>query len=224
MRHQLGDSVDYDPVTNVYTENFNGEHSPIIAWVDDGLPVYGPYGYDDPLDADSGVRRMISGFQLRSDNTRASWPAWATRIYEITGRSFLPGPAISANFPLGRYVEDNDYKGDLGMTLTWGDLNEYNVRWCVTGSNGIWAYFTCIEADGAQPTISYVHILVSQVTSILVIFQEQMIPHRAYNSFRRRSREGGSRDRHIRKHYCYRSSNHYLECGRGWHLPNQRNK
>ena len=157
LRHQLGDSVDYDPVTNVYTENFNGEHSPIIAWVDDGLPVYGPYGYDDPLDADSGVRRMISGFQPRSDNTRASWPAWATRIYEITGRSFLPGPPISANFPLGRYMEDNDYKGDLGMTLGLEfDLNEYNVRWCVTPEfpNGIWAYFTCIEADGT-PTFPY---------------------------------------------------------------------
>ena len=157
LRYQLGDSVDYDPITNNYTENFNGEHSPIIAWVDDGLPVYGPYGYDDPLDSDSGVRRMISGFQLRSDNTRASWPAWATRIYAITGRSFLSGPIISANFPLGRYMEDNDYKGDLGMTLgVEFDLNEYNVRWCVTPEfpSGTWAYFTCIEADGT-PTFPY---------------------------------------------------------------------
>lgn len=157
LRHQLGDSVDYDSATNSYTENFNGEHSPIIAWVDDGLPVYGPYGYDDPLDSDSGVRRMISGFQPRSDNTRASWPAWATRIYAITGRSFLPGPAISVNFPLGRYMEDNDYKGDLGMTLGVDfDLNEYNVRWCVTPEfpSGTWAYFTCIEADGT-PTFPY---------------------------------------------------------------------
>ena len=157
LRHQLGDSVDYDPTTNIYTENFNGEHSPIIAWVDDGLPVYGPYGYDDPLNSHSGVRRMISGFQLRSDNTRASWPAWASRIYAITGRSFLSGPAISTNFPLGRYMEDNDYKGDLGMTLGVDfDLNEYNVRWCVTPEfpSGTWAYFTCIEVDGT-PVFPY---------------------------------------------------------------------
>ena len=157
LRHQLGDSVDYDAVNNTYTENFNGEHSPIIAWTNGGLPVYGPYGFDDPFDPDSGVRRMISGFQLRADNTRNIWPAWATRIYAITGRSFIAGPAISTGFPLGRYMEDNDYKGDLGMTLGIDfDLNEYNVRQCVTPEfpGGTWAYFTCIEADGT-PTFPY---------------------------------------------------------------------
>lgn len=157
LRHQLGDSVDYTYNTNTYTENFNGQHSPIIAWVRDGLPVYGPYGYSDPLDPDSGVRRMISGYQLRTDNTRNSWPAWATRIYTPAGRSFVAGPAISNGFPLGRYMEDNDYKGDLGMTLGVDfDLNEYNVRWCVTPEfpTGTWAYFTCIEADGT-PVFPY---------------------------------------------------------------------
>ena len=150
LRHQLGDSVDYAAATNTYTENFNGTHSPIIGWVRDGLPVYGPYGYSDPLDPDSAVRRMISGYQLRTDNSRASWPAWATRIYAVDGRSFVAGPPISASFPLGRYMEDNDYKGDLGMTLGVDfDLNEYNVRWCVTPEfpAGTWAYFTCIAAD-----------------------------------------------------------------------------
>ena len=64
LRHQLGDHVDYDPVTNRYTESTTAvtRHSPILAWAADGLPVYGPYGFADPLDPDSGVRRMVSGF------------------------------------------------------------------------------------------------------------------------------------------------------------------
>ena len=151
LRHQLGDSVDFTGITNTYTENFNGTHSPIIGWVRDGLPVYGPYGYSDPLDPDSAVRRMISGYQLRTDNTRASWPAWPNRIYANEGRSFVAGPPINSGFPIGRYMEDNDYKGDLDMTLHVDfDLNEYNVRWCVTPDfpAGTWAYFTCIAADG----------------------------------------------------------------------------
>lgn len=169
LRHQMGDSVDYDLTSNSYTENFNGSHSPIIAWVDDGLPLYGPYGYSEPLDPTSGVRRMISGFQIRSDiaatgSPRNSWPAWATRTYGALGVSFAAGPNVSAQFPLGRYLEDNDFKGDLAgfsqytSSDTQGvfneaihyDLNEYNVRWCITPEfpSGTWAYFTCIEADG----------------------------------------------------------------------------
>ncbi|MGZ0707730.1 sulfatase-like hydrolase/transferase [Coraliomargarita sp. W4R53] len=159
LRHQLGDSVDFDPATNTYTENFNGEHSPIIAWVRDGIPVYGPYGYSDPLDANSTVRRMISGYQLRTDiaangSARNSWPAWASRVYSVV---FAAGPNVSANYPLGRYLEDKDYKGDLGLTLGVDfDLNEFNTRWCLTPEfpTGTWAYFTCIETDGT-PTFPY---------------------------------------------------------------------
>lgn len=176
LRHQLGDSVDYDPTTNTYTENFNGNHSPIIAWAFDGLPVYGPYAYSAPEDPNSQIRRMVSGFQLRTDisadgSARNSWPAWATRIYAIVGRTFIAGPTVSSTFPLGRYLEDNDYKADLnGFTQYTSagasqiafdesihyDLNEYNVRWCVTPEfpNGTWAYFTCILNDGT-PTFPY---------------------------------------------------------------------
>ena len=153
LRHQLDDAMDYDPLTNTYTENpVNLQHSPILAWVADGLPLYGPYGYSDPLDANSGVRRMISGYRVRAGlTTRDTWPAWATRLYAANGLSFLDGPDVSATFPLTRYMEDNEYKGDFGMTQGVDfDLNEYNTRWCVTPEfpAGTWAYFTCIAADG----------------------------------------------------------------------------
>ncbi|MEM7145122.1 MAG: sulfatase-like hydrolase/transferase [Verrucomicrobiota bacterium] len=173
LRNELGDSVDFT-APNSYTENFNGQHSPILAWVRDGIPVYGPYGYSHPTNPDSAVRRMISGFQARTDiatngSARNTWPAWATRIYSGI-QTFSNGPNVSAGFPLGRYMEDNDYKGDLGLTLytetiansaafnsgTHFDLNEFNARWCVTPEypNGTWAYFVCIAANGT-PVFPY---------------------------------------------------------------------
>ena len=161
LRHQMGDSVDFDFDTNSYRENFNGRHSPILAWARDGLPVYGPYGYSNPLDASSEIRRMRSGFQIRTDiaamgSPRTSWPAWARRIYDGI-RNFANGPNVSNRFPLGRYMEDNDYLGDLGQTLgTDFDLNEYNVRYCVTPEfpEGVWAYFVCIDETGV-PVFPY---------------------------------------------------------------------
>lgn len=165
LRHQLGDSVDFDPATNTYTENFNGKHSPIIGWVGDGLPLYGPYGYSDPADPNSAVRRMVTGFQLRDGtngstdlNTtgRTTLPAWRVRNDPDFSEPALAanqiGPPISEEYALGRYLEDSAYKGDLGMTQgVEFDLNEYNVRFCVTPEfpAGTWAYFSCIDASGA---------------------------------------------------------------------------
>jgi hypothetical protein len=159
LRYQLGDHVDYNATTNRYTEKPGTptSHSPILAWAADGLPVYGPYGYSSALDSNSGVRRMISGFVLRNGsygttnlNTtgRTSIPAWAQRIQTVTYKN---GPTVNATYLLGHYIEDFDYLGDRGYTLgTDFDLNEQNVRWCVTPEypSGTWAYFTPINADG----------------------------------------------------------------------------
>ena len=181
IRHFLGDSVDYDPSTNTYTENPGGGHSPIIGWLRDGLPLYGPYGYSSSMDADSEIRRMISGYQRRdgtngSDNLevlrgntpqgvptgRTSLPSWVSRNSGQARALDVAryGPPVSGGFPLGHYLEDYAYKGDLGLELYEGigefdpnahfDLNEYNVRYCVTPDypSGTWAYFTNIESDG----------------------------------------------------------------------------
>ena len=175
LRFALGDSVDYDPATNVYTENFNGSHSPIIGWVRDGLPIYGPYGYadPDPTSESAAVRRMISGFQLRDGTNgstdlaatgRTTLPTWVNTVEgrTVTLESSQYGPDVNAEiegetYILGRYFEDYAYKGDLGLSLgTDFDLNEYNVRFCRTPEypDGTWAYFTCIKADGI-PTFPY---------------------------------------------------------------------
>ena len=50
----------------------------------------------------------------------------------------------SSNYPLGRYMEDNDYLGDHGYVQGVDfDLDEYNGRWCFTPDfpKGTYAYF-----------------------------------------------------------------------------------
>lgn len=156
LRHLLGDSVDFDPVTNAYTENFNGEHSPIIGWVEDGYPVYGPYGFSNPNDPTSQVTRMRSGYRprnLANGAARDSLPQW---VVALEGRSTtIPanrnGPNVSNAFPVGHYLEDYEYLGDVGQTPGVDfDLDEHNGRICVTPEfpGGTFAYFTAIEADG----------------------------------------------------------------------------
>jgi hypothetical protein len=170
LRFQLGDHVDYDAANHRYRESAATptKHSPILAWARDGLPIYGPYGFSDPLDAKSKVHRMISGYALRDGKNgtrnlavtgRTTLPKWAERAYKISGglRTSEYGPKVTASYPLGRYIEDNDYLGDLGKQQGSDfDLNEYNARFCVTPEfpNGTWAYFVTIKADGS-PAFPY---------------------------------------------------------------------
>jgi hypothetical protein len=161
LRHQLGDNVSYNAATNRYSENpaAASKHSPILGWANDGLPIYGPYGYGSPLDPAGGVRRMISGYALRDGSNgttaitvRQVLPAWARRFQNrntLTTSQY--GPAVSASYALGHYIEDYEYRGDLGQTQGVDfDLNEQNARWCVTPEypNGTYAYFTTLKADG----------------------------------------------------------------------------
>ncbi|MED6299860.1 MAG: YHYH protein, partial [Verrucomicrobiota bacterium] len=168
VRHLLGGSVDYNESTNRYTENFNGLHSPILGWVADGHPVYGPYASDDPNDPDSGIRRMISGYQKRDGTNgstnlnltgRRSLPRWVNtlegRSTSISSNRY--GPNVSNQNILGHYLEDYAYKGHLGLVRGKDyDLDEHNGRFCVTPEfpEGIWAYFTTVEDDGT-PVFPY---------------------------------------------------------------------
>jgi arylsulfatase A-like enzyme len=160
LRYQLGDHVDYNATNHLYTESTAPvtKHSPILAWAADGLPVYGPYGYSDPTNASSSLRRMVSGFTLRTSmTTRTTLPAWAARIQSAQGVTFQNGPNVSTTFALGHYIEDYDFRGDLGQTQGIDfDLNEQHARFCVTPEfpAGTWAYFTTITSTGT-PTFPY---------------------------------------------------------------------
>ena len=173
VRYQLGDNVNYDSTTKNYAENTNPvgfKHSPIIGWGADGLPLYGPYGYSNPTNSASTVRRMISGYVLR-DGThsttnlgvagRTTLPAWAataqSRSAILSASQY--GPNTNTTYPLGHYSEDYDYLGDHAYTQgitngdgTFYDLNQYNARWGVTPEypNGTWAYFVTITSNGTS--------------------------------------------------------------------------
>jgi hypothetical protein len=157
LRYLLGDHVDFDTAGKTYSESAAApvKHSPIIGWMDDGYPVYGPYGYSDPTNPASGVRRMVSGFVLRNGENgtddlvqtgRRTLPAWDSRELGRSAvlQNFETGPGVSERFPLGHYLEDFD-------------LDESNGRWCVTPEfpQGTYAYFTTIDANG-RPVYPYI--------------------------------------------------------------------
>ena len=170
LRYELGDHVDYDAVTKTYHESNTTavKHSPILGWMQDGYPIYGPYGYSNPTNPASGVRRMMSGFTPRNgengaDNLaqigRTTLPAWEAREHHrnVTLQNSEAGPNVSQYYPIGHYIEDYVYLGDCGKLLGKDfDLDELNGRWCVTPEfpNGTYAYFTTIDATG-KPVYPY---------------------------------------------------------------------
>ncbi len=175
LRYQLGDAVVYNSITKTYSEGTPTKHSPLIGWANDGLPIYGPYGYSSPMDYSSGVRRMVSGFQKRDGTNgttnlattgRHSLPKWAAQIQgkgttetalasseygPATTATYQVAPGVTGTYTLGTFAEDYDYLGDLGKTQGVDfDLNRQNVRFCVTPEfpSGTYAYFVCIDASG----------------------------------------------------------------------------
>lgn len=109
-------------------------HSPIIGFGIDGVPIYGPYGYSNPTDAGSVIKKLVSGYELRNITQRHSLP---------DGTVLSPsqyGPDVDATHPLGEFSEDYEYTGI-------GDLDEYNGRFCYTPEYpaGTYAYFIAVD-------------------------------------------------------------------------------
>ena len=106
-------------------------HSPIIGYAYDGNPIYGPYGYSDPLDPTSGIDRMLTSWRIK--NRRDS-----------------DGPD-EATYALGSFIADYYYQH------RFGDLDENNGRYCVTPDypNGVYAYFITVSAGGI-PVFPYI--------------------------------------------------------------------
>jgi hypothetical protein len=115
------------------------------------------------------VRRMVSGFVLRNgengaDNLtqtgRRALPAWDARELSCSTilQSSETGPDVGERYPVGHYLEDYAYLGDLGKTQGKDfDLDESNGRWCITPEfpQGTYAYFTTIDANG-RPVYPYI--------------------------------------------------------------------
>ena len=111
-----------DNITANNQETGTLRHSPIIGFAYDGNPIYGPYGFQDPLDHNSGIARMTTSYILN-----------ATR---------RGGPGIN-QYPLGTFTNDYTYKHKNGS------LDENNGRFCVTPDfpEGVYAYFITIDSN-----------------------------------------------------------------------------
>lgn len=106
-------------------------HSKIIGWALDGFPIYGPWGYTNPVDSNTPVKRMASGFILKDISTRS---------------------AVANNvnvYPMGIFVEDYQWSST-------GDLDRHNGRYCVTPDypQGTYAYFVTVDSQDV-PTFPY---------------------------------------------------------------------
>ena len=109
--------------TDTGREHFNDngiDHSPIIGWAYDGNPIYGPFGYTDPADKNSGIQMLQPGYTINTSN--------------VVDRP--------VGFSQGFFVDDYSYNNS-------GNLDENNGRYGKTPEypNGIYAYFVGITTD-----------------------------------------------------------------------------
>jgi len=130
-----------------------GGHSPIIGFALDGFPIYGPWGYEDPI-LGGPVRRLRSGYRSRSMRYRDRLP---------DGTRLTPpqhGPKVSVEFPLGSFVEDYEFEPGVG------DLDRFNGRWTVTPDypTGTYAYFMTTDEVGR---LTYPYLLASHYRGAL---------------------------------------------------------
>jgi hypothetical protein len=114
------------------------EHSPIVGWAFDGLPIYGPYGYRQydnsgtPVNS-ADIVNIKSPFRLRQ-GARVGGP----------GGSYT-----------GMFVED--YEIDAAKLGQSGYTNQYNLRYGKTPdspSTPIWFYVVTID-DNKKPMFPY---------------------------------------------------------------------
>jgi hypothetical protein len=136
--HHVNPVCLYDPADS-------STHSPIIGYAFDGYPIYGAFGYRDPQSA-GAVTRMRSSYRQRTITARTTLPDGTV----LTGADVGPSPT-DPRYPLGTYVEDNEYVEGLG------DLDAHNGRICITPEYplGTYAYFVTISEQGA-PVYPYV--------------------------------------------------------------------
>ena len=124
LRHTLSDNV--QGVNANYDEKTSGfVHSPILGWAYDGNPIYGPYGYSNPVVPGSGIARQTSSYSLLS-TTPATRPS-------------------TTQYPLGSFVDDYEFVQGSGSL----DIN--NGRFCVTPEypDGRYCYFITVNNFGA---------------------------------------------------------------------------
>ena len=130
-------------ITNNYFDNSNynddklrhtNGHSKIIGISLDGYPIYGPYAL-----INDQINKIKSSYKLKNTFTQ-------DRINLI---EVLNGEII--NYGIGSFVEDYEY------IENYGDLDEYNGRFCITPDfpKGTYAYFVTLD-ENDEPVFPYI--------------------------------------------------------------------
>ena len=111
-----------DNINSAGSEPASKNHSPIIGFAYDGNPIYGPFGYENPLDPTSSIIRMTSSYSI--NGSRSEGPSQRT-------------------YPIGTFVNDYTY------THKSGTLDENNGRFTITPDfpKGTYAYFLTIDSN-----------------------------------------------------------------------------
>ena len=136
LRFILGDNLFVSQTGNTVGQTLEQddslEHSPIIGWAFDGNPIYGPYGFTDPTDQGSQIKRLGTSYKLK---TELVFDAITNPYPKRTAGPLLTDEAA------GRFVEDYEYVFNLG------DLDQYNGRFCKTPDfpTGRYCYFVTID-------------------------------------------------------------------------------
>ena len=122
--------------------NNNTVHSPLIGWALDGAPIYGPFGFSNPLDSESDIQKMRSGYR------KQNW------VDMLTGRN-LPrdNGGLRTDYDRGEF--EQDYKW---FSLN-ADLDENNGRFTVTPEypQGVYAYF--LTADTSDYKLGFPYFI-----------------------------------------------------------------
>jgi YHYH protein/Secretion system C-terminal sorting domain len=128
---QQGEYHHHVSPTCLYNDADSTHHSPIIGYAFDGFPVYGAYAYTN-VNGTGPIKRMKSSYADTTTNLRAN------------------GPAVSATYPNGCFIQDFKY------TAGSGDLDARNGRFCVTPEYpaGTYAYFVTID-NNLNPVFPY---------------------------------------------------------------------
>ena len=141
-RKDLNDNID---VSNAEISP-PSSHSPILGWSYDGNPIYGPYGFGNPVTGGEGVVRLNSSYEL----------------------DIINDDSLRPNKLDGYFVEDYQYTGN-------GELDQFNGRFGKTPDfpNGIYAYFTTNTVGNSQfPYTTFLHRNKTDVVNYDIDFKQ----------------------------------------------------
>jgi len=119
-------------------------HSPLLGFAYDGYPIYGPYGYSNPLDTNSAITRMKSSYSTRNITVRTHYS---------DGSDVIDGPPVSASFPIGWYREDYEYA--VNANSDYLDVHNGRISKTPEYPNGIYCYYTTVD-DNYNSVYPYV--------------------------------------------------------------------